>query len=148
MIKPNELGQAVTEADLLPFVNAQAPVYSQVIEELTAGCKRTHWMWFIFPQLKGLGYSAMADKYAISSRQEAEAYLIHPILGARLRHCTQLVMLVQGRSIEQIFESPDDLKFRSSMTLFANTAAENQIFQDALQKYFAGKPDQLTLDRL
>ena len=134
--------------DLRRFVDAQSPCFERVCQELTEGHKQSHWMWFIFPQLKGLGYSAMAKKYAISSRHEAEAYLMHPILGSRLKHCTQLVMLVPGRSIEQIFESPDDLKFRSSMTLFANTANENQIFQDALQKYFAGKPDQLTLDRL
>jgi uncharacterized protein (DUF1810 family) len=105
-------------------------------------------MWFIFPQLTGLGHSPMAKRYAISSRQEAEAYLRNPILGSRLRHCTQLVMLVEGRSIEQIFGAPDDLKFQSSMTLFANTSGEDKIFQDALRRYFAGKPDPLTAERL
>lgn len=89
-IKPNELGQPVTEADLLPFVNAQAPVYGQVIEELTAGCKRTHWMWFIFPQLRGLGYSAMAQRYAIRDLDQATRYLADPILGSRLRHDVRL----------------------------------------------------------
>jgi len=134
--------------DLRRFVDAQSGCFEQVCRELSEGRKQSHWMWFIFPQLKGLGHSAMANKYAISSRHEAEAYLRHPILGSRLSHCTQLVMLVEGRPIDQIFESPDDLKFRSSMTLFAATATENKIFKDALQKYFAGKPDQLTIDRL
>ena len=134
--------------DLQRFDNAQSHCFERVCRELSEGHKQSHWMWFIFPQLKGLGHSAMANRYAISSRQEAEAYLKHPILGSRLRHCTQLVMLVEGRSIDQIFEAPDDLKFRSSMTLFASTASENKIFKDALQKYFAGKPDQLTIGRL
>ena len=130
------------------FVDAQSQCFEQTCRELSEGRKQSHWMWFIFPQLKGLGHSAMANRYSISSRQEAEAYLRSPILGPRLRHCTQLVMLAEGRSIEQIFAAPDDLKFRSSMTLFASTAGENKIFKDALQKYFAGKPDPLTIDRL
>ena len=134
--------------DLQRFVDAQSRCFDRVCRELSEGHKQTHWMWFIFPQLKGLGHSAMALRYAISSRQEAEAYVSNPILGARLRHCTQLVMVVEGRSIEEIFEAPDDLKFRSSMTLFASTVGENKIFNDALQKYFAGEPDQLTIDRL
>ncbi len=134
--------------DLQRFVNAQSHCFEQVCRELSEGQKQSHWMWFIFPQLKGLGHSAMAIRYAISSLQEAEAYLRNPILGPRLRHCTQLVMLVESRSVDQIFPSPDDLKFRSSMTLFANTATENKIFKEALQKYFAGIPDPLTIDRL
>ena len=134
--------------DLQRFVEAQSDCFAQVCRELSEGQKQSHWMWFIFPQLKGLGHSAMATRYAISSRHEAEAYLQHPILGSRLRQCTQLVLLVKGRSIDQILGPPDDLKFRSSMTLFASTASENKIFNDALQKYFAGKPDQLTLNRL
>jgi len=134
--------------NLQRFVDAQSGCFEQVCRELSAGRKQSHWMWFIFPQLKGLGHSAMAKRYAISSPREAEAYLSNPILGPRLRHCTQLVMLVEGRSIEQIFAVPDDLKFRSSMTLFAHTATENKIFHDALQKYFAGAPDPLTMDRL
>ena len=133
--------------DLQRFVDAQSHCFEQVCRELSEGHKQSHWMWFIFPQLKGLGHSALAKRYAISSH-EVDAYLEHPILGSRLRHCTQLVMLVEGRSINQIFETPDDLKFRSSMTLFASTASENKIFKDALQKYFAGKPDQFTIDRL
>ena len=134
--------------DLERFVNAQNPVFEEVRTELRRGRKEGHWMWFIFPQLRGLGHSAMANRYAISSRSEAEAYLKNPILGSRLRHVTQLVMLVEGRSIDQIFADPDHLKFRSSMTLFAATAIENKIFKDALQKYFAGKADQLTIERL
>jgi len=134
--------------DLQRFVDAQSRCFEQVCRELSECRKQSPWMWFIFPQPKGLGHSAMALRYAISSRQEAEAYLRNPILGPRLRHCTQLVMVVEGRSIEEIFEAPDDLKFRSSMTLFASTAAEGKIFKDALQKYFAGKPDPLTIDLL
>ena len=134
--------------NLQRFVDAQASVYERVRAELKNGRKQSHWMWFIFPQLAGLGHSAMAKRYAISSRREAEAYLRNPILGSRLRHCTQLVMLVEGRSIEQIFAAPDDLKFQSSMTLFANTSGEDKIFQEALRKYFAGKQDLLTVERL
>jgi uncharacterized protein (DUF1810 family) len=130
------------------FINAQNPVYEQVCAELRAGRKRTHWMWFIFPQLKGLGRSETAIEFAIQSRQEAEAYLNHPVLGPRLRTCTELVTAVEGRSIEQIFGYPDDLKFHSSMTLFATAASDNQIFKDALEKYFAGELDPLTIERL
>ena len=121
------------------FVDAQDPVYSSVCAELRRGRKQSHWMWFVFPQLRGLGSSAMAAKFAIASRQEAEAYLEHPILGPRLRECTRLVNLVEGRPIDQIFGYPDDLKFRSSMTLFASVeGGDTQIFKDALQRYFAG----------
>jgi uncharacterized protein (DUF1810 family) len=134
--------------ELQRFVDAQNHCFEQVCRELCEGQKQSHWMWFIFPQLKGLGHSAMANRYAISSRQEAEAYLNHPILGPRLGHCTQLVLQVQARSIRQIFGTPDDLKFRSSMTLFASIATENEIFKEALQKYFAGISDQSTIDLL
>ncbi len=130
------------------FVDAQNPVFEQVCVELRQGRKQTHWMWFIFPQIKGLGSSQMATKFAISSRQEAEAYLKHSVLGPRLRECTRLVNQVEGRSVNQIFGYPDDLKFRSSMTLFASTSCENAIFKDALQKYFGGEPDRSTLERL
>lgn len=130
------------------FVDAQSGVYQQVCEELRQGRKRSHWMWFIFPQIRGLGSSPMANHYAISSLGEAEAYLSHPTLGPRLRNSTRLVLDLEGRSIEEIFGYPDDLKFRSSMTLFARAAPGNQIFNEALQKYFAGVPDQATLDRL
>jgi uncharacterized protein (DUF1810 family) len=134
--------------DLQRFESAQDPVFEQVCTELREGEKRSHWMWFIFPQLRGLGHSQMAVRFAISSREEAEAYLRHPVLGPRLQECTRLVTLVEGRSISQIFGHPDDLKFRSSMTLFASVASDNQIFKDALQKYFAGEFDRLTLERL
>jgi uncharacterized protein (DUF1810 family) len=130
------------------FLEAQNPVFENVCRELRAGQKQSHWMWFIFPQIAGLGSSPMAEQYAISSLQEAEAYLRDPILGERLRFCTRLVVAIEGRSIEQIFGYPDNLKFHSSMTLFASTDWENQIFKDALQKYFASKFDQRTLDRL
>jgi len=127
--------------DLERFVNAQAPVYDAVCAELRAGEKRGHWMWFIFPQLRGLGSSAMADKFGISSREEAAAYLNHPVLGARLRECTALVNAVEGRSIGQVFGYPDDLKFRSSMTLFRMVAEDNRIFHYAVEKYFDGEAD-------
>jgi uncharacterized protein (DUF1810 family) len=134
--------------NLQRFLDAQAPVFEQVCVELRAGRKQRHWIWFIFPQIKGLGYSPTSIKFAISSREEAIAYARHPILGSRLRECTGLVIAVEGRSIEQIFGSPDDLKFRSSMTLFANTCSDNQLFSDALRKYFKGEHDPLTLKHL
>jgi len=134
--------------DLERFVAAQTPVYERVRSELRAGRKRSHWMWFVFPQIEGLGSSAMAQRFAIASREEAEAYLAHPVLGPRLIECTRLVNLVEGSSIAQIFGSPDDMKFRSSMTLFSRVAPENPIFAEALGKYFQGKPDPLTLERL
>lgn len=131
------------------FVSAQELEYGQVCAELRAGRKRSHWIWFIFPQMRGLGSSEMANYYGIGSRQEAEAYLKHPVLGERLRECTRLVLDISGRSINQILGYPDDLKFRSSMTLFAaaaeNEAPEKHLFQDALQQYFEGKPDSRTL---
>jgi uncharacterized protein (DUF1810 family) len=134
--------------DLQRFLDAQNPVFEQVSSELREGRKQGHWMWFVFPQLKGLGHSWMASRFGISSRDEAEAYLRHPILGPRLKECTRLVNLVEGRSIEQIFGYPDNLKFHSSMTLFAHVASDKELFINALQKYFDGERDSLTLDRL
>jgi uncharacterized protein (DUF1810 family) len=134
--------------DLQRFVDAQNRVYQQVCTELREGRKQGHWMWFIFPQIKGLGHSAVAAKFAISSREEAAAYLEHPLLGPRLAECTRLVTLVEGRSINQILGYPDDLKFRSCMTLFAHTTDDNQNFLDALRKYFGGEFDALTIERL
>jgi uncharacterized protein (DUF1810 family) len=134
--------------DLRRFVDAQDAVFEQVCAELRGGRKRGHWMWFIFPQIEGLGHSAMTRKFAISSREEAEAYLKHPVLGPRLRECSRLVTLVKKRSIDEIFDYPDDLKFRSSMTLFAYATSENQVFKDALQKYFGAESDRSTLERL
>jgi uncharacterized protein (DUF1810 family) len=135
------------DSDLRRFVEAQDPVYEQVLAELRAGSKRTHWMWFIFPQLRGLGSSAMAERYGIASRQEAEEYLRHPVLGPRLIECTRLVNAIEGRTIDEIFGYPDDLKFRSSMTLFAAVAVGQTEFQRALEKYFNGERDPLTLLR-
>jgi len=134
--------------NLQRFIEAQNQVYKQVLVELGAGQKLGHWMWYIFPQLKGLGLSETAQRFAISSQQEAKAYIEHLLLGNRLRQCTQLVINVEGRSIEHIFYYPDNLKFWSSMTLFMNATTDNQIFKDALQKYFEGKLEQLTLDIL
>lgn len=134
--------------NLKRFVDAQNRVYDRVCAELRAGQKTGHWMWFIFPQLRGLGRSHMANEYAISSREEAVAYLQHPILGERLRECTRLVSSVEGLSINDIFGYPDDLKFRSSMSLFANVAPQEEIFKHALEKYFDGEPDSLTLQLL
>lgn len=126
------------------FLEAQEPVIADVKAELKAGQKRSHWMWYIFPQVEGLGTSEMAQRYAISSREEAEAYLDHSILGSRLRECTGLVNRIEGRSATKIFGSPDDLKFRSSMTLFAAVAADPTPFQEALETYF-DTPDPNTL---
>jgi uncharacterized protein (DUF1810 family) len=134
--------------DLERFVRAQAEVYEQVVAELRAGRKRTHWMWFVFPQLAGLGHSAMAQRYAIASLDEARAYLEHPVLGARLRECSGLVLAVPGKTSHEIFGSPDDLKFHSSMTLFHRAAPAEPVFSECLRKYFAAQEDALTLAAL
>ena len=133
--------------DLQRFVDAQAAVYLRVIEELRRGRKQSHWMWFVFPQIAGLGHSAMAQRFAISSRKEALDYLAHPLLGSRLRECTALINAVGGRSLRDILGSPDDLKFRSSMTLF-NAVGSDPEFSAALAKFFDGKADQRTLELL
>jgi uncharacterized protein (DUF1810 family) len=134
--------------DLQRFVDAQLGVYDQAVRELRAGRKQSHWMWFIFPQINGLGSSAMAQQYAIASRDEAKAYLNHPVLGPRLRESTRLVTAIGGRSIEDIFGHPDNLKFHSSMTLFAHAANGDPIFQDALNQYFRAEFDLPTIERL
>src|SRR4051794_31644440 len=120
--------------NLKRFLDAQNPVYEHVCAELRRRAKESHWMWFVFPQMKGLGSSTLAQKFGIESRAEAEAYLAHSILGPRLIECTQLVNTVAGRSIEQILGAVDSLKFRSSMTLFAEVAGAHSVFADALQK--------------
>jgi uncharacterized protein (DUF1810 family) len=130
------------------FVKAQERVFGEVISELRMARKTSHWMWFVFPQIRGLGHSHMAQMYAISSRGEAEAYLNHPLLGPRLRECTRLVLQADGRSADEIFGSPDNLKLKSSMTLFAHVTADNQLFLDVLSKYFDGQEDARTIDRL
>ncbi len=139
-------------AGLRRFAEAQAPVWDQVLRELRAGRKRSHWMWFVFPQLLGLGHSPTAQFFALASIEEAEDYLREPMLGARLRECTRLVNEIQGRAIGEIFGHPDDLKFHSCMTLFARASAlgepvsaENQVFRDAIENYFGGREDPRTL---
>jgi uncharacterized protein (DUF1810 family) len=149
--------------DLRRFVVAQAGVYEQVCAELRAGRKQSHWMWFVFPQIRGLGSSEMAVRYAISGLEEARAYLDHAVLGPRLRECAGIVCGVEGRTVGEIFGYPDDLKFHSSMTLFADAAAlfaeatapfaeaegsSESVFHRALEKYFGGEMDRGTLERL
>jgi len=152
--------------DLDRYLRAQEPLYQRVRAELVAGCKQTHWMWFIFPQLRGLGSSATAERFGIGSLGEARAYLAHELLGARLRECTRLVNGVRGRRAQAIFGYPDELKFRSCMTLFAYAAeehpagagddpegagaarADDRIFREALARFFAGEEDPLTRERL
>ena len=133
--------------DLKRFVRAQDPVYRDVQEELTRGRKQSHWMWFVFPQVAGLGFSAMSQRYAIASRAEASAYLAHPTLGPRLIECTHLVLAVEGRTINAILGAPDDAKFHTSMTLFDAVSGE-PVFDEALARYFSGERDQATLDIL
>jgi uncharacterized protein (DUF1810 family) len=146
----------VDRYDLRRFVEAQADVYEQACAELRAGRKRSHWMWFVFPQIRGLGSSEMAVRYAISGWEEARAYLEHDVLGPRLRECAGIVVGVEERTVEEIFGYPDDLKFHSSMTLFSEAAARfgevespsESVFHEALKKYFGGKMDEATLARL
>jgi len=130
--------------DLKRFVDAQQIVYANVVAELGRGEKRSHWMWFIFPQIAGLGFSSMAQRFAIASPEEATAYLAHEVLGQRLRECTRLVLAARGKTAHDIFGSPDDLKFRSSMTLFA-AVSEDPLFAEAITRYYAGEKDQATL---
>jgi len=134
--------------DLERFVQAQAPVYANVVNELRAGRKQSHWMWFIFPQIAGLGRSEMAQRYAIANDDEAADYLAHPVLGARLRECAGIVAGLDESDANAIFGAPDDMKFRSSMTLFADTAPDEAVFQACIDKYFDGEPDPETLARL
>ena len=131
--------------DLGRFVAAQDPVYEQVRAELASGKKLSHWMWFIFPQLRGLGSSAMAMRYALVSRAEASAYWRHPLLGPRLRECSELVLAIRGKSALEIFGQPDDMKLRSCMTLFANSVEGEPLFQQVLARYYAGRQDEKTL---
>ena len=130
------------------FVEAQDPIYDQVRSELSKGQKQSHWMWFIFPQLKGLGSSAMAIKFGIDSLEEAKAYLHDPVLGQRLKECTKLMLALESNDAHAILGSPDDLKFRSSMTLFALAGPEEPMFTEALEKFFGGTRDQRTIELL
>ena len=137
-----------TDFNLERFVDAQIGVYDTALAELRAGHKRTHWMWFIFPQIEGLGHSAMAQRYAIRSADEAAAYLAHPVLGPRLRACAAAVASHHDRGVDEIFGHPDNLKFHSSMTLFADVAPHEAIFQTCLDQFFDGRADPATMDRL
>jgi uncharacterized protein (DUF1810 family) len=130
------------------FIDAQQPVYAQVLAELGAGRKASHWMWFIFPQLTALGRSATALRYGIDDLAMAGAYLRHPVLGPRLVECTRMVLGVEGRSAHEIFGSPDDLKFRSSLTLFGRAGPDQPAFAAALGKYYGGIEDPRTLELL
>jgi uncharacterized protein (DUF1810 family) len=158
MIHNCRQGQLQTEKSLLPipqtppdltrFITAQDPVYNDVLTELKSGQKQTHWMWFIFPQIDGLGHSSIAKRYAIKNADEAREYLRHPVLGKRLIECTETVKAIQNRSASQIFGYPDDLKFRSSMTLFASVSGEESIFHDLISKYYEGQADDRTIEIL
>jgi uncharacterized protein (DUF1810 family) len=134
--------------DLQRFVDAQAAVYDAVLGELRDGRKRSHWMWFVFPQLRGLGSSPTAVRFAISSIDEARAYLAHELLGPRLRECAGVLTRIDGRTAEEIFGWPDDMKLRSSMTLFAHAADDNGEFVEVLEKFYGGEEDSATLARL
>ncbi len=134
--------------DLDRFVTAQAPVYAQVCAELAAGHKRSHWMWFVFPQLRSLGRSATARFFGLEGAQEAAAYWAHPLLSQRLRHCAQLVLAIEGRSANDVFGSPDDLKLRSCMTLFEVVAPGEPAFREVLARFYGGVRDPATLDLL
>jgi uncharacterized protein (DUF1810 family) len=134
--------------DLDRFVQAQSGVYERALAEIKGGRKRSHWMWFVFPQFAGLGSSSMSLRYAINSRAEAEAYLAHPVLGPRLRECAQAALDVEGRSAREVFGSPDDLKLRSSATLFAAVSPPGSVFERVLEKYFGNEGDGRTLELL
>jgi uncharacterized protein (DUF1810 family) len=134
--------------DLSRFTSAQERVYKTVLAELKDGSKQTHWMWFIFPQIDGLGYSSISKLYAIKSLEEAGQYLKHPVLGARLVECSTTVLAVKGRTVSEIFGYPDDLKLKSSMTLFAAVAGQQAVFARVLDKYFHGEQDGKTLEIL
>ena len=132
--------------DLERFVEAQEGAYEQACAELRSGRKTGHWIWFIFPQMKGLGMSAMSERYGIGSLEEARAYLAHPVLGPRLREISEIVLGIEGRTVEEIFGWPDDMKLRSSMTLFAMASGDKRVFVDVLAKYFGGERDQKTVE--
>jgi len=134
--------------DLKRYVEAQRPVFEQVLAELRRGRKESHWMWFVFPQIAGLGRSTTAREFAIGSLDEAKAYLAHPVLGVRLRECVGILLSLEGLSAHQIFGSPDDVKLRSSLTLFAAAAPDEALFREALDRYFDGERDPETVARL
>jgi uncharacterized protein (DUF1810 family) len=139
------MNAAADPYDLKRFVTAQEGIYERALAEIRSGRKRSHWMWFIFPQFAGLGFSSTSQHYAIKSRDEARAYLAHPVLGPRLRECIEALLQVQGRTAHQIFGSPDDLKLKSCATLFAQVAGEDATFDTLLARYYAGERDEKTL---
>ncbi|EKD34052.1 MAG: protein of unknown function DUF1810 [uncultured bacterium] len=145
MINTRDTREANDPFDLARFTSAQEGIYDRVLAELQNGRKRSHWMWFIFPQIDGLGHSATAKRYAIKSREEARGYLAHPILGARLMECAETVLAIEGRSASEIFGYPDDVKLRSSMTLYASITEPGSVFGLILDKFFSGRRDQKTL---
>ncbi|BCU06697.1 DUF1810 domain-containing protein [Allochromatium tepidum] len=134
--------------DLNRFIEAQRDIYAQALAELRAGRKRSHWMWFVFPQIAGLGSSAPACRYALRDLDEARAYLDHPLLGVRLRECAEVLLAIKGRSAREILGSPDDLKLGSSATLFAQISPPGSVFHQLLERYCGGRPDRLTLECL
>jgi uncharacterized protein (DUF1810 family) len=140
--------QNVNHPELSRFLLAQEGIYEQALAEVKGGKKRTHWMWYIFPQLAGLGHSSTAQFYAIQSLEEAKAYIAHPILGPRLTECFEAALGVEGRSAHEIFGSPDDMKLKSSATLFACVSPEGSVFERLLEKYFEGERDSKTLSLL
>lgn len=127
------------------FVNAQDKIYDRALAELKDGRKRSHWMWFVFPQIEGLGFSSTTQYYSIKSLEEARRYLDHPVLGKRLRECTETILALEGLSASSIFGYPDDLKLKSSMTLFAGVAEPQSVFMRVLEKYYQGNPDERTV---
>ena len=135
-------------SDLNRFLAAQEGIYGEALAEIRAGRKRSHWMWFIFPQFKGLGFSATTQHFAIRSAAEARAYLAHPVLGPRVIECAEAALAIEGRTAREIFGSPDDLKLRSSATLFASVSPDGSVFHRLLDKYFDGQPDRRTLELL
>ena len=148
MARPDDTTQIGDPFDLRRFVRAQEGIYDDALAELKRGQKRTHWMWFIFPQIDGLAHSATSKYYAIKGLEEARGYLSHPVLGARLVECAEAVLAVEGRSVSEIFGYPDDLKLRSSMTLFAQAAGPGSVFVRFLDKYLRGEQDVRTLQLL
>jgi uncharacterized protein (DUF1810 family) len=140
-----EPGGAADRYDLKRFVEAQASDHERALAEIRSGRKRSHWMWYIFPQIDGLGFSSMSRRYAIKSLAEAEAYLNHPVLGPRLKECAEAALQIEGRSAREIFGSPDDMKLRSCATLCARVSPPGSVFEELLEKYFAGEPDEKTV---
>ena len=134
--------------DLDRFISAQEGIYESVLAELQNGEKRSHWMWFIFPQIDGLGFSATTKYYSIKNKEEARHYLNHPVLGPRLLQCTELLLAIEGKSVREIFDFPDDKKLKSSMTLFARVSDPDSVFAHVLEKYFGGERDERTTSLL